>query len=254
MATTRCCSSGRNSLPVCWRAAENIALATCSSLRSPRLNARRPSSTSGTVSQSKTSVVMALAAPAHGGAATGGRGLAAPRFFQHRHGDDQSGLVGQRHVRGADAELAAHLLATRREHHIRPSPVVLHDADIADPDAVSEAGAHRLDDCLLGGKARREKPLGPGGARQLRQFLRQQQVIDQPLAEARITFVHALGAQHIDADAKDHRAPGWRAPIINAFMARTAALRPSKTACATIAWPILSSTISAMAATAATLR
>src|SRR5271154_1755052 len=204
MATTRCCSSGRNSLPLCWRAEENIALATCSSLKSPRLNARRPSSTSGTVSQSKTSVVMALATPAHDSAAAGGGRLAAPRLLQHRHGDDQPGLVGQRHVRSADAELAAHALAARREYDIRPSPAVLHDANIADPDAVREAGAHGLDDRLLGGKARCEEPLRPGGARQLRQLLRQQQVIDQALAKARVTLVHALGAQHIDADAKDH--------------------------------------------------
>ena len=56
MATMRCCSCGRKSLPESWRALACMALPTSSSESPSRPNSRRPKATSGTVSMSNTSV------------------------------------------------------------------------------------------------------------------------------------------------------------------------------------------------------
>ena len=172
------------------------------------------------------------------------------RPLEHRHRHDQSGLVGERHVPGADAELAAQALAARRVDHLGLAPVVLHHADIADPHAVRKAGAHGLDDRLLGGEAHGEEALRPRGARQLRLLVRQQQPVDEVLAETRQRALDARQLQHVDADAVDHP----RARCICARISRTAAARPSNTAWAMMAWPMLSSMISGIAATGPTLR
>ena len=70
------------------------------------------------------------------------RRLARGCRLEHGHGDDEPRLVGERDVPAADAELAPHLLAARRIDHLGRAPGVLHDADVADPDAMREAGAH----------------------------------------------------------------------------------------------------------------
>jgi hypothetical protein len=168
-------------------------------------------------------------------------------LHQYRHRHHQPGLVGQRHVPRTDAQPATQALAPGRPDDLRLAPGVLHDADVADPHAVREAGAQRLDDRFLGSKAHRQEALGPARAGELRALGRQQQPLDEALAPALEGRMHAPRLQHIDADTVDHRAAS-----IAAFMARTAAGRPSNTARATIAWPILSSTMSRIAATGAT--
>ena len=55
---------------------------------------------------------------------------------------------------------------------------------------------------------------------------------------------------HVHAEAEDH-GRAWRS---RAFISRTARSMPTSTAWATMAWPMLSSSISAMAATGRTLR
>ena len=181
MATMRCCSCGRKSLPESWRARACMALPTSSSDRPSRPNSRRPNSTSGTVSMSNTSVFIAASA----GDVLPCRALApglARRRFEHGHGDDQPGLVGERDVPVADAELAAHLLAARRIDHFGPAPGVLHHAHVANPDAMREARAHGLDDGLLGGETHREKPFGSPRFAELRAFGRHQQAVDEMVA------------------------------------------------------------------------
>ena len=61
--------------------------------------------------------------------------------------------------------------------------------------------------------------------------------------------VRNMGFEHIDTDSENH----WRAATISAFISRTAGARPSNTARAMMACPMLSSTISWMAATGCTL-
>jgi len=73
--------------------------------------------------------------------------------------------------------------------------------------------------------------------------------IDEVLTELREDLGYARGFEHVDADAEDHR----RAPIISAFMSRTAASSPVKIARPMMQWPMLSSTISAIEATGMTL-
>ena len=142
-------------------------------------------------------------------------------------------------AKAAYAEPLAHSLATRRPDHLGLAERVLHAADVADPDAVGEARAHRLDDRLLGGEAHREEALGALGPRQLRELGRHQQPLGETRAEARMHLVHPVRLQHVDPDAVDHR----RAASINDFISRTAGSRPVNTARATIAWPMFNSSI-----------
>ena len=62
-------------------------------------------------------------------------------------------------------------------------------------------------------------------------------------------LVDALRLENIDANSKNHS----RAATIRAFISRTATARPSNTAREMMEWPMLSSTISRMAATGCTL-
>ena len=89
----------------------------------------------------------------------------------------------------------------------------------------------------------------------LRALLGHQQMLDDAHAEARMRLMHALRLQHVDADAEDHAEPGEcvRAASIRLFISRTAAASPSNSARAMIAWPMLSSSTWAIAATGATL-
>ena len=74
------------------------------------------------------------------------------------------------------------------------------------------------------------------------------------LAEALVEPLDALELHDVGADAEDH-APALapRASTISALHLATARAMPSITARATIAWPMLSSTISGIAATGCTL-
>ncbi len=82
-------------------------------------------------------------------------------------------------------------------------------------------------------------------------FGRQQQTSNEVLAMTLERRFHARKLHDVGADAKDHLPS--RPSIINRFISRTARGKPSNTARATMAWPILSSTISRMAATGCTL-
>jgi hypothetical protein len=152
-------------------------------------------------------------------------------------------------VPGADAEPAPYAFAARRVHDLGPAPGVLHDADVADPDAMGEPRAQRLDDRLFRGEAHREKAVDTLGFGELRTLGGQQQPRDEMLAVFLVDLPDPGGLEHVDADAEDHR----RAPVMSAFMSRTARSRPVKIARAMMQWPMLSSTISGMAATGCTL-
>ncbi len=112
-----------------------------------------------------------------------------------------------------------------------------------------EARAHGLDDGLLGRETHRQKPFGSPRFAQLRALGRHQQAFDEMVAVLVVELLDASGFEHVDADAEDHR----RAPSISAFMSPTARSSPVKMARATMQWPMLSSTISAIAATGITL-
>ena len=83
----------------------------------------------------------------------------------------------------------------------------------------------------------------------LRTLGRQQQAVDEVIAEPVIHFLDTRGLEHVDADAEDHR----RAPTISFFMSRTALSSPAKMARPMMQWPMLSSTISEIEATGTTL-
>src|SRR5215472_8972713 len=140
----------------------------------------------------------------------------------------------------ADAEAGAHALTALGVHHFGLAPGVLHYPDVADPDAVREAGAHGLDDGLLGREAHRHEALGACGAGQLRTLGRHEQVLEKALAEALQGVADAPGLEHIHADAENHA----RAVCISARISRTASVSPTNSAWAMSACPMLSSTIS----------
>src|SRR5690606_13390334 len=122
----------------------------------------------------------------------------------------------------------------------------------------AHAQAHCLREGLLGGKPCGQEAHAARGralaARvEFRQFLGAQDALREALAMAGKRLFDAVDMQKIEPDTGDGRRhdrwpPGARASgalarIMSAFMSRTAFSQPSKTACATMAWPILSSEI-----------
>ena len=79
---------------------------------------------------------------------------------QHGNGDDEPGLVAQREMAFADAELAAQRAAALGVDDLRLAELVRQHADVAHPNAVRETGAERFDDRFLGREAHREKAHG----------------------------------------------------------------------------------------------
>src|SRR5918994_2778779 len=173
---------------------------------------------------------------------------------QYCDGNDQAGLVGQRHVPFADAELFAHLPAALRPDDLGLAPRVRHDAAVADPHAMREAGAHRLDDRLLRREAHRQETHRTGVAPERFQLGGQQQTFHEPLAELLVHPADALQLHDVRTDAEDHApALGARASTIRRFISDTARAMPSMSERATIACPMFSSTISRIAAIGCTL-
>ncbi len=94
----------------------------------------------------------------------------------------------------------------------------------------------------------REEAPGARGALELCALLGHEQALYEPLAVLLQNPLHALGLEHVDADAVNHRAAR-----IRSFISRTALGSPSNTARAIMAWPMFNSTISRIAAIGSTL-
>src|ERR1700730_16612579 len=173
------------------------------------------------------------------------------RGGSHQDGDRdyEAGLVRQGHVAFADAEPLANPLAALGEHDFGFAPGVLYDANIADPNTVGKPGAHGFDDRFLGGEAHGQKTRGALGLGQLHLLGGHEEMLDEARAKTCQRLVDALCLEDIDADSKNHS----RAATMRAFISRTATARPSKMAREMMEWPMLSSTISRMAATGCTL-
>src|SRR5688572_18082716 len=181
---------------------------------------RRPSSTSGIVSMSNTN--------------TGGMVGSLPH--QDRDGDDQAGLVGQRHVALADAELFTHAPAALGPDDLRLAPGIRHDPAVANPHTVRKTGTHRLDDRLLGRKAHRQEADRPRVAPERLELGGQQQSLDEALAELLVHQPHTFLLHHVRADAENHAAAlAPRASTIRRFISDTARAMPSSSERATMA-------------------
>ena len=171
------------------------------------------------------------------------------RPHQNSNGHYQTRLIRERHVTFADAEALADALATLGVDDFGFTPGILHHANIANPDTVREAGPHGFDDRFLGGEAHGKKARGALGFGQLHLFGGHEEMLDKARAKTLEGLVDALRFENIDTNSKNQS----RAATIRAFISRTATLRPSKTAREMMEWPMLSSTISPIAATGCTL-
>ena len=149
----------------------------------------------------------------------------------------------------AHAELPAQGAAALRVDDLRLPELVRHHADVAHPDAVREARAERLDDRFFRREPHREKAHGRFAFANSCELLVEQQPAREMLAEALPRLLDALRLQDVGADTENHE----RAATMSAFIFATAPAKPSNSACATIAWPMLSSTIERIAAIGATL-
>src|SRR6056297_826998 len=162
----------------------------------------------------------------------------------------QARLVGEADVGAVDAEPPAYLPAALGEDHHRPAPGVGHEARVAYPHAVGEAGAERLHHCLLGRETHGQEAHRPLVAAEQLGFPRHQQAAHEMLAETLVGIGDTGDLYDVRADA-EYQEP--RAPCITSRIRATAGPSPSMTARAMMAWPMLSSTISGMAATGSTL-
>ena len=77
-----------------------------------------------------------------------------------------------------------------------------------------------------------------------------QGVVRESIAESLVGPLYPVEADHVGADAEDHRS---RASVIRRFISMTAVDSPSKMARATMAWPMLSSMTSGRRAIGCTL-
>src|SRR5690554_5340642 len=150
-----------------------------------------------------------------------------------------------------------------REQQRRAPQGIVGDLDLGPAHAQPQAGTQRLDEGLLGGEAlgqvgRRRGVVGQALALQLAQ-----QAPPQAVAVAGQGTLEARDASDVGADADDHGAgvtPQWWwcscswscsssdatnpaswPAMARRFISATASLRPTKSARAMIAWPMLSS-------------
>src|ERR671929_1972789 len=173
------------------------------------------------------------------------------------HGLREGNIVRERAV---DARLAAFRrdapeLPQRAalEHQRGPARGQIHDAHVAEEDAAAEARAERLGTGLLGGEAL-GVGRGPRGARLgLAPLRRREDAVREALA---VALEHALDppdVHEIAAEADDHdTATGILASSMRRRICRTLSAKPTKSASPTRKWPILSSSISGIAATSRT--
>src|SRR6185312_16542216 len=82
----------------------------------------------------------------------------------------------------------------------------LHHAHVAYPYAVRKAGAHALDDGLLGGEAHRDEAHRARGSFELHPLLGHEQMRQKALTMLAVDVFDALDFQHVDADPVDHGA------------------------------------------------
>ncbi len=131
-----------------------------------------------------------------------------------------------------------------------PAQRIMADRDVVQGCRVAQPQAEGLAQRLLGGETLGEEGGGPGRGAVVDQLAVGQELFRRALPVARQQALHALDGDDIGADPGDQ---AWRPSRINRFMRRTASSQPRKRASATMAWPILSSAISRMAATGLTL-
>src|SRR5471032_639538 len=178
------------------------------------------------------------------------------RLFDDDESDGVFFLVADRHLRRQLIffhEFIEHAAADDRRfaagliEHLRGRPGHRH----------ADAQADGLGKGFLGGEARGHEADAArrvlGLARQIfDHLLRAEYFLREAVAVARQRRFDARDFADVGADAVDHFAPN-RVATMMAFISRTAFSQPTKTAWATMAWPILSSAISGMAAMACTL-
>jgi adenosylmethionine-8-amino-7-oxononanoate aminotransferase len=104
---------------------------------------------------------------------------------------------------------------------------------------------------FFGGKALGQQSGRVAAGLPVRPFGRRQDAAGKALAVAVQRRAHAGDVHQVGANAQNHAVR--RASTISAFISRTARSKPVNSAWATMAWPMFSSRISAMAATGCTL-
>src|SRR5471032_172247 len=179
------------------------------------------------------------------------------RLFDDDEGDGVFFLVADRHLYrqlmlfheflqhpAADD----HRLAAGRVEHLRGRPGHRH----------AHSQADRLGERFLGGEAGGDEADAArrvlGLARQvLFHLLRTEDLGGETVAVARQGRLDARDLADVGTDAVDHLAGPRRVETMMAFISRTAFSQPTNTEWATMAWPILSSAISGIAAMACTL-
>lgn len=78
-------------------------------------------------------------------------------FFDNGKREYKTGVVGQANMAVTDPQSVANSPTSLRPGDNRPAPIVIQDANIAQPYSMRKTGAHCLDGRFLAGKAHREK-------------------------------------------------------------------------------------------------
>src|SRR5690242_18737873 len=135
------------------------------------------------------------------------------------------------------------------KREIRLPKIIVAYTDMAQAYWVAHPGTHRFRKRFLGGKTLGQKHSRVDASSIFRPFLFRQQAPGKAIAIFLQQPRNARRFYQIGADSINHA----RASSISFFISRTARSKPTNSAWATIAWPMLSSDTSLMAATGWTL-
>src|ERR1017187_7948653 len=170
--------------------------------------------------------------------------------LENHEGAGHLDFVAQAQVRPADAALLEQRGERLRKLQIGPARTLVGDADVVPVDRKMDTRAHGFGKCFLGGKAFGEVVGGLGMRAEALIFIIDQDALGETVAEARERALDAADIDQVGAGAEDHAR---RASVISRRISRIAGSQPVNTACATIAWPMLSSAMPGMAAICPTL-
>jgi hypothetical protein len=75
--------------------------------------------------------------------------------------DDQARVIGQAYVTSANAQTFTYAAAALGPYYQRPSPIIIRNTNIPEPDSVTESRPHGFDRCFFAGESHREKAHWP---------------------------------------------------------------------------------------------
>jgi hypothetical protein len=75
--------------------------------------------------------------------------------------DDQARVIGQAYVTSANTQTITYAAAALGPYYQRPSPIIVCNTNVTEPDSVTESRPHGFDSCFFASETHREKAHRP---------------------------------------------------------------------------------------------